>query len=91
MNQHIENAPFWSKNVLTLDEAVQYTGLAKQTIKNMMSQGRIPFSKPCKKVFFERVKLERWLLGNPVKTNEEIEQLAVNKIHSNKSKKRTYT
>lgn len=68
---------YWSKKVLTLMEAIQYTGFSKRAILQMASRSLIPHSRPTqKKIFFDREKLERWLLGNPVSTQQEIERMA---------------
>ena len=54
------------KKVLNIDEAVMFTGLKKNTLYRLTSDGKIPFSKPNgKKIYFDRVKLEEWLLQNP--------------------------
>ena len=51
-----------SKDVLTLNEAVTYTGYTKSYLYRLVSNGLIPYSKPNgKAVFFERKLLERWL------------------------------
>ncbi len=55
-----------SKEVLTLSEAVTYTGYTKSYIYRLVSNGFIPYSKPNgKAIFFERKVLERWLLTKP--------------------------
>lgn len=54
------------KKVLTFEEAVAYTGFKKSYLYQLTSAGVIPHSKPNnKKIFFEREKLEEWLLSNP--------------------------
>lgn len=70
--------PFWSKKVLTLDELIEYTGFKRATIHRLTSTNQIPFSKPNgKSLFFDREKIEAWLLCNPHKSNAEIEREAV--------------
>lgn len=54
-----------SKRVLTFDEAVELTGFAKSYLYKLTSSGIIPHSKPNgKRIFFDREKLENWMLGN---------------------------
>ena len=55
-----------NKDVLTLDEACAYTGLSRGHMYKLTSQEKIPHSKPTgKMIYFERVKLNSWLLRNP--------------------------
>ena len=83
------NTPFWAKKVLTLDEVVAYTGFKKSYLYELTSTGQIPFSKPNgKSLFFDREKIEEWLLRNPQKTNEEIKQAAVLHVTSSRLSRR---
>ena len=51
--------------VLTIDQACHYLGFAKSYVYKLTSAGVLPFSKPNgKSIFFERVKLEEWMLSN---------------------------
>lgn len=51
--------------VLTLEQASQYLGYKKSYMYKLTSAGIIPFSKPNrKKIFFERERLEQWMLSN---------------------------
>ncbi|MFT4221873.1 helix-turn-helix domain-containing protein [Dysgonomonas sp.] len=62
-----------TKNVLTVDEAVLYTGLAKKTIYKMTSHKEIPHFKPSGRiVYFRREDLENWMLSNRIATAEEL-------------------
>jgi len=83
----IERGIMMAKNVLTLDEAAMFTGLAKSYLYKLTASGKIPHYKPSGKlIYFERGELERWLLRNPVMTVDEIEQQAVNYCYSGKLK-----
>jgi excisionase family DNA binding protein len=54
------------KNVLTLDEACVYLGYKKSYMYKLTSAGIIPYSKPNgKTIFFDKAKLEEWMLSNP--------------------------
>lgn len=78
------------KAVLTLPEAVVYTGRSQSNLYKLVSQGKLPASKPEGKIlYFERVKLEAWMLRNPIRTTDEIEQEAISRVTfpGNKSKK----
>jgi len=81
--ERIEKSVLLSKNVLTLDEAVMFTGLAKSYLYKLTASGKIPHYKPCGKlIYFDRTELEKWMLRNPVKTAEEIEQQAIDYCHT---------
>ncbi|MEG1725794.1 MAG: helix-turn-helix domain-containing protein [Anaerovoracaceae bacterium] len=74
-----------TKNVLTFDEAVQFTGLSKSYMYKLTSSGEIPHFKPRQKlIYFERMELEKWLLQNRVKTTKEINQEATTRIVTGK-------
>ena len=66
-----------SKRVLTFDEACLYTGFAKSYMYKLTSSGKIPYSKPNGKViFFDREKLDQWLLSNSTMSANERESRA---------------
>ena len=55
-----------NKEVLTLEEACDYTGISQSYMYKLTSAGKIPHSKPMgKAIYFERKKLNSWLLRNP--------------------------
>lgn len=55
-----------SKNVLNIKEACEYLGYKKSYIYKLTSAGIIPHSKPNgKTIFFDKTKLEEWMLSNP--------------------------
>lgn len=54
------------KKVLTVSEACEYLGYKKSYLYKLTSGGIIPFSKPNGgTIFFEKAKLEEWMLSNP--------------------------
>lgn len=66
-----------SKNVLTMDEMVVFTGLSKSTLYKMTSNKKIKHYKPNNKlIYFKRDEVEEWLFSNPISTDEEITQKA---------------
>lgn len=70
-----------SKRVLTLDEAAAYTGYSKGYIHKLTSSGILPYSKPNgKNLFFDREKLEEWLLSNPRTSLKDRQQSAANYV-----------
>jgi excisionase family DNA binding protein len=55
-----------NKEVLTLEEACDYNGIYQGYMYKLTYSGKIPHSKPRGKlIYFERSKLNSWLLGNP--------------------------
>ncbi len=79
--KEILNNQIASKEVLTLDETVLFTGFSKSYLYKLTSAGIIPHSKPLgKHLFFDRVQVQAWLLGKPIKTLAEIKIEAANYV-----------
>jgi excisionase family DNA binding protein len=56
-----------SKEVLTLDEVAQYTGLSKSCIYKHTANMTIPHYKPFNKcIFFSKIDVDSWLQQNRV-------------------------
>ena len=67
-----------SKEVLTFEETCDYTGISRSYLYKLTASGNIPHSKPNgKMIFFEKKKLNEWLLQNGRKSNDEIEAGAI--------------
>lgn len=78
---NIENSLVASKEVLTFDEAASFTGFSKSYLYKLTSAGIIPHSKPMgKHLYFDRAKVQAWLLGKPIKTSAEINSEAANYV-----------
>ena len=66
------------KEVLTFDEACDYTGISRSYLYKLTASGRVPHSKPNgKMLFFEKAKLVEWLLQNKRKSKHDIEAEAL--------------
>ena len=64
---------------LTFDEAARYLDVSKSHLYKLTSANKIPHYKPQgKRIYFTRAELDTWLLRNPVKTTQDIEQEANN-------------
>lgn len=64
---------FAQKEVLTLKEVAQYTGLKKSYLYKLTASKAIPHYKPNgKNCFFKRTELEEWLTTNPVATTADL-------------------
>lgn len=74
----IEKHIFGLKAILNVEELSDYTGFKKSYIYKLVHTNAIPFSKPSGKIlFFERKKIDEWLLKNSHKSNDEIQQEAI--------------
>lgn len=68
-----DNISICHKEVLTLDEAAQYTGMRKSYLYKLTASKAIPHYKPNgKNCFFRRTELEDWLTANPVATESDL-------------------
>lgn len=68
-----QNVLLVQKEVLTLEEAAQYTGLKKSYLYKLTAAKSIPHYKPAgKNCFFKRTELEEWLTANPIATTADL-------------------
>ena len=66
-----------SKNVLTLEEALEYTGYTRSYFLKLTAARKIPFYKPNgKRMFFNREELENWLQHNRITPESELDEHA---------------
>lgn len=74
----IEKHIFGLKSILNVEELAEYTGFKKSYIYKLVHENLIPFSKPNGKVlFFERKKIDEFLLQNASKSKDEISKEAI--------------
>lgn len=74
----LEKLLIGNKEVLTFDEASDYTGISRSYLYKLTASGKIPHSKPNgKMLFFEKRKLVDWLLQNKRKSKHDIEAEAL--------------
>ncbi len=67
-----------SKDVLTFEEACEYMGVSRSFLYKLTSRRQIPHSKPNgKMIFFEKKKINMWLLQNSRKSKSELEAEAL--------------
>ncbi|MBP6023930.1 helix-turn-helix transcriptional regulator [Ferruginibacter sp.] len=63
---------FTQNRVLTFEQGCQYLGYAKSYVYKLTSAGILPYSKPNNKsIFFDREKLEDWMLSNASSSRAE--------------------
>ena len=72
---------------MSLVEFCTYTGLSKQTVYKLTSGQKVPHSKRGKRLYFDRGKVDAWLLECQVATHSEIQEKAKD-YFSKKSVKR---
>lgn len=84
-NQNISSQLQELKNLLTqqsetpmcFDEAVKYLNISKSYLYKLTCKNSIPFYKPNgKKIYFSKSELDKWIMRNPVKSAEQIEEEA---------------
>ena len=72
---HLDEAALVKKKVFNVTNLQMYTGWSLSKIYKLTSARLIPFSKPTNgSLFFDREKIEQWLLKNPSHTIEDIEE-----------------
>lgn len=66
------------REVFTFEKAMEYLGIKESTLYGLNSKHKIKYFKPNgKKVYYEKQDLDNYALRNCSKTEEEIEQLAI--------------
>lgn len=73
----LEDLCFAAKEVLNLEEASAFLGIAKSTLYKLTHNNQLPYYKPSGKLlFFEKAALLSWVRGAQVLSDEEIRQQA---------------
>ena len=63
---------FSNNKVLTFEQGCMYLGYAKSYVYKLTASNILPYSKPNgKSIFFDREKLESWMLSNAKKSLAE--------------------
>lgn len=66
----VQNAEF-----IDLDEAAKYLRLKKSYLYNLVYRKEVPFYKPNgKKIYFNKLELNNWIISSKVKTINEVEE-----------------
>lgn len=74
-----------AKQVLTLDEAVVYTGLSKCHLYRLTSTRQITFCKQARHLFFKKTDLDRWLTADRHISECDIDSEASTRLACNKA------
>ena len=76
------------KEVLTVEEAAKFMGMARSSLYKMTSDQTTPFYRPNgKMIFFEKSDILSWIRKNRVSSREEIEEEA--RLHMQKLSRET--
>lgn len=67
-----------TRKIMSLAEFCEYAGLSRQTVYKLTSGQKVPHSKRGKRLYFDREKVDTWLLENQVATHSEIQEKATN-------------
>jgi predicted DNA-binding transcriptional regulator AlpA len=72
---HLDEAALVKKKVFNVANLQMYTGWSLSKIYKLTSAKLIPFSKPTNgSLFFERERIEEWLLQNPSYSEDDIKE-----------------
>lgn len=75
------------KEILSVDEVAELTGLARQTIYSKVSKREIPHYKAKRKVYFKRTEILEWMLKDKRDAQSEVEIQAAQFIEQQKAKR----
>ncbi len=76
------------RKTMSLAEFCEYAGLTKQTAYKLTSAQKVPHSKRGKRLYFDREKVDVWLLENQVATQAEIQERANTQLSKNRIRRR---
>lgn len=87
ITEHVKNEqrPDTTKEILTVKECAELTGLKKSTLYRLTHERKIPFFKPNgNRVFFRRADILAWLQSNRVASSDEIDRTAADHLVANR-------
>ena len=67
--ERIEQLLSFNKQVLNFSDMLAFTGMSESRLYKLTSSQKIPFSKVGRSLYFEKKKIEAWLLSNPIQFN----------------------
>jgi predicted DNA-binding transcriptional regulator AlpA len=71
--ERIEHLLSFHKKVLSFSDMLAFTGMSESRLYKLTSARKIPFSKVGRSLYFDRKKIEEWLLSNPIISDQELE------------------
>jgi len=86
--EHIEALSLNTKSSFNIDEFCRYTGFTKSYTYKLTSKNIIPHSCPNGKlIYFSKDLVDKWLLRNPIKPTDDIEQEVIDYVANTSSRK----
>ena len=77
----LENLCYSAKEVLNLEEASSFLGIAKSTLYKLTGSNSLPYFKPAGKlIFFEKQALLDWVRGAKALSEEELKAEAASRL-----------
>jgi excisionase family DNA binding protein len=74
-----------AKQILTVEDLINYTGFSRSYIYKLVHKSVLPYSKPNgKTLFFQKNEIDDWLLRNKSYSVSQLEQKAINYTNSKK-------
>ena len=83
-----EPAPTTSRKIMSMTEFCEYAGLSRQTAYKLTSAQKVPHSKRGKRLYFDRDKVDAWLLENQVATQADIKGRATDYFSKKQNRRR---
>lgn len=72
-----------AKQILTVEDLINYTGFSRSYIYKLVHKSIIPYSKPNgKTLFFQKNEIDEWLLQNKSNSISQLEQKAIDYTNS---------
>jgi excisionase family DNA binding protein len=68
------------ENFLNIDDAAKFLGIRRSTLYKYTCFKIVPHYKPGKRLYFLKSELSTWIKNSPVKTIDEIEDIASNYV-----------
>jgi excisionase family DNA binding protein len=66
-----------SEKPMCFSDAAEYLNISKSYLYKLTCKNGIPYYKPNgKKIYFSKSELDKWIMRNPVKSDEQIEEEA---------------
>ena len=76
-----------AKEILNVEDLINYTGYKRSYIYKLVHNNIIPYSKPNgKTLFFEKSEIDTWLLQNKSQSISQIEDKANNYVNNSRKK-----
>tara|TARA_Y100001954_G_C15304649_1_gene357682 strand:- start:76 stop:369 length:294 start_codon:yes stop_codon:yes gene_type:complete len=71
----------YNKELYDFKDACSYLGISTSTLYKLTMNRTIRHSKPNgKKIYFLKEDLKKWATSNPIKTQEELDQISMNHL-----------